>query len=122
MSTFTELHLHVEGTLEPKYLVKLQAKNADAQTENLDDIRKKYSFSNLQDFLSSYYKVMQMLSTSKDYSELADRYFQRVAYTGLVRVEAFFDPQTHAANGNSFELVFSALAQMHFSKLRTVWN
>ncbi|MDR2082984.1 MAG: hypothetical protein LBP35_05205 [Candidatus Ancillula trichonymphae] len=52
MSTLAELDLHVEGTLEPEYLVKLQAKNADAQTENLDDIRKKYSFSNLQDFLS----------------------------------------------------------------------
>ncbi|MDR1447723.1 MAG: adenosine deaminase [Candidatus Ancillula sp.] len=110
MDNFAELHLHIEGTLEPEYLMELQARKNGTQLETIDELRKKYSFSDLQDFLNLYYESMQMLNASDDYSELADRYFQRVVGTGLTQVEAFFDPQTHGANGNSFETVFKALA------------
>jgi adenosine deaminase len=112
MNGFSELHLHIEGTLEPEFLLELSRRNGvPLETADLDELRKLYNFTDLQDFLNLYYQSMATLKTAEDYTELANRYFERVHKTGLVRVEAFFDPQSHNANGNNFATVFGGLSK-----------
>ncbi|MDR1033151.1 MAG: adenosine deaminase [Bifidobacteriaceae bacterium] len=110
MENFAELHLHIEGSLEPEFLIELgKRNNIKLPSFDLAELRGLYNFGDLQEFLNLYYKCMGALKTVDDYTELANRYLKRVAGTGLSHVEAFFDPQTHAGNGNDFAKVFTGL-------------
>ncbi|MFC9387688.1 adenosine deaminase [Streptomyces venezuelae] len=95
-----ELHLHIEGTLEPELAFALAARGgvtlpyADAAA-----LREAYRFSDLQSFLDLYYGLMAVLRTAEDFTELTDAYLERAAAQGVRHAEIFFDPQAHAARG-----------------------
>lgn len=95
-----ELHLHIEGTLEPELAFTLAARNGVtlpyADTEAL---RAAYRFGDLQSFLDLYYALMAVLRTADDFGELADAYLARAAAQGVRHAEVFFDPQAHTARG-----------------------
>ncbi|MGW7306910.1 adenosine deaminase [Streptomyces sp. NPDC054835] len=105
-----ELHLHIEGTLEPELAFALAARNGVtlpyADTEAL---REAYRFSDLQSFLDLYYGLMAVLRTAEDFTELADAYLARAAEQGVRHAEIFFDPQAHTARGVPFGVVVEGL-------------
>ncbi|MGO4630138.1 adenosine deaminase [Streptomyces sp. 2RAF24] len=105
-----ELHLHIEGTLEPELAFALAARNGVtlpyADTEAL---REAYRFSDLQSFLDLYYGLMGVLRTADDFTELADAYLARAAEQGVRHAEIFFDPQAHTARGLPFGVVVDGL-------------
>ena len=95
-----ELHLHIEGTLEPELAFSLAARNGvDLPFTDIDDLRTRYDFTDLQSFLDVYYACMAVLRTEQDFTDLAIAYLERAAADGVHHVEMFFDPQVHAANG-----------------------
>lgn len=107
---FAELHVHIEGTLEPEMLLALAQRNGvTLPSDDLEVLRARYSFDSLQSFLNLYYESMSVLRTALDFTELADAYLARAAASGVVRAEIFFDPQTHLDNGISLETVFTGL-------------
>lgn len=107
---FAELHVHIEGTLEPEMLLRLARRNGvELDTWDLDELRTRYSFDSLQSFLDLYYASMAVLRTAADFTELADAYLERAAASGVVRAEIFFDPQTHLDNGIDLETVITGL-------------
>jgi adenosine deaminase len=106
-----ELHVHVEGTLEPEMLVRLAARNGvRLPTTDLGELRARYRFTDLQSFLDLYYANLPVLRTDEDFYELACAYLTRAAAAGVRRAEIFFDPQTHLANGIPLEAVFAGLS------------
>jgi len=105
-----ELHLHIEGSLEPEQMFALAKRNRIALPfENVEAVRAAYAFSNLQDFLDIYYQGADVLRTEEDFHDLALAYFRRVAADGARHVELFFDPQTHTARGIPFAVVADGL-------------
>lgn len=99
-----ELHLHIEGSLEPELLMTLAARNDVAiPYASLDELKAAYNFSNLQDFLDLYYQGMSVLQTERDFFDLTDAYLQRVHADNVKHVEIFFDPQGHTERGLSFD-------------------
>ncbi|MCV6576301.1 MAG: adenosine deaminase [Cohaesibacter sp.] len=113
-----ELHLHIEGTLEPDLMLALAKRNQVSLPYNsVDDVRKAYDFDCLQDFLDLYYMGMSVLLTERDFFDLTWAYLERVHQDRLTHVELFFDPQAHTDRGVSFETVLggitSALEQGH---------
>lgn len=109
-----ELHLHLEGSLEPEQLMMFAERNkVDIPFKTLDEVRAAYDFSNLQDFLDIYYQGMSVLQTEQDFHDLTDAYLQRCAADNVRHVEVFFDPQGHTERGLSFDVpikgVLSAL-------------
>ena len=105
-----ELHLHIEGSLEPELMFELGRRNGvDLPFETVEDVRAAYAFSNLQDFLDIYYQGAGVLITQADFHDLAMAYFRRVAADGCRHVELFFDPQTHTDRGVAFETVVEGL-------------
>ena len=106
-----ELHIHVEGSLEPEMMWDLAQRNGiSLPYENVDAIRRAYDFTCLQDFLDLYYAGMQVLKTERDFFELADAYFQRAERENVRHIECFFDPQAHLARGVSLAHVMDGLA------------
>jgi len=107
-----ELHVHIEGTLEPELIFALARRNgvtlpyADVQA-----LRRAYAFTDLQTFLDLYYAGCDVLRTEQDFFDLAWAYFQRAARDQVVRVEPFFDPQSHTARGVGFEVFMPAFIQ-----------
>jgi len=98
-----ELHLHIEGTLEPELAFRLANKHGIALPyRSVEDLRCAYQFSNLQSFLDVYYLGADVLRDSEDFYELTAAYLRRAREQGVVHVEIFFDPQTHTARGVSF--------------------
>ncbi len=98
-----ELHLHIEGSLEPGLMFELAARNRTALPfATVEEVRAAYAFSNLQDFLDIYYQGADVLRTERDFHDLAMAYFRRVAADGARHVELFFDPQTHTDRGIPF--------------------
>ena len=111
-----ELHLHIEGSLEPELMFALAARNGVAiPYASVEEVRAAYAFSNLQDFLDIYYAGADVLRTRADFHDLAAAYFDRAAADGVVHAEIMFDPQTHTARGIPFaeviEGLLSAMAQ-----------
>jgi adenosine deaminase len=111
-----ELHLHIEGSLEPELMFALAARNGVAiPYPSVEEVRAAYAFSNLQDFLDIYYAGADVLRTRADFHDLAAAYFDRAAADGVVHAEIMFDPQTHTARGIPFaeviEGLLSAMAQ-----------
>jgi adenosine deaminase len=106
-----ELHVHIEGTLEPELLVKLAARNGiPMPTLDVDELRATYRFDSLRSFLDLYYANLAVLKTEADFYDLARAYLARAAAAGVRRAEIFFDPQTHLANGVPLEELFGGLA------------
>ncbi|MBN8814735.1 MAG: adenosine deaminase [Sphingomonas sp.] len=105
-----ELHLHIEGSLEPELMFALAERNKVAiPFATVDEVRAAYSFSNLQDFLDIYYAGASVLITENDFREMAVAYFDRAAADGVVHAEIFFDPQTHTDRGIAFDTVMHGL-------------
>lgn len=99
-----ELHLHIEGTLEPELMFELAARNGvDLPYSNVESVRAAYQFTNLQSFLDIYYRGAAVLRTVEDFADLMRAYLQRAIADGVKRAEIFFDPQTHTARGVRFE-------------------
>lgn len=95
-----ELHLHIEGTLEPELAFALAARNGVALPyADTEELRKAYEFEDLQSFLNLYYELMAVLRTEQDFADLADAYLARAAAQGVRHAEIFFDPQAHIARG-----------------------
>ncbi|MFE9374667.1 adenosine deaminase [Streptomyces sp. NPDC006711] len=95
-----ELHLHIEGTLEPELAFELAARNGmELPYADTEELRKAYLFDDLQSFLNLYYSLMRVLRTEDDFTALADAYLTRAAAQGVRHAEIFFDPQAHMARG-----------------------
>ena len=98
-----ELHLHIEGTLEPELLLELGRRNGvDLQCSSAEECRARYRFSDLLDFLDVYYEGVAVLVTEQDFHDLTAAYVRRVAADGARHVEVFFDPQSHVPRGVPF--------------------
>ena len=107
-----ELHLHIEGTLEPELMLKLAARNAvELPYRSIEDIEKAYSFSKLQDFLDIYYQGMSVLLTAQDFYDLTWAYLEKVKAQNVTHVEIFFDPQGHTGRGIAFEAAFEGIVR-----------
>ena len=105
-----ELHLHIEGSLEPELMFELGRRNGiDLPFKTVEEVRAAYAFSNLQDFLDIYYQGAGVLIAERDFHDLAMAYFRRVAADGCKHVELFFDPQTHTDRGVAFATVMEGL-------------
>ena len=107
-----ELHLHIEGTLEPELAFALAARNGvTLPYADTDDLRKAYQFSDLQSFLNLYYELMAVLRTEDDFADLADAYLARAAAQGVRHAEIFFDPQAHISRGVGIGTVVEGLGR-----------
>ena len=105
-----ELHLHIEGTLEPELALKLaERNNISLPFADLDDLKAHYEFENLQSFLDLYYQLMSVLRTRQDFTDLMLAYLARANADGVRRAEIFFDPQVHMNNGLDFDVVLDGL-------------
>ncbi|MGW6479210.1 adenosine deaminase [Streptomyces sp. NPDC055059] len=106
-----ELHLHIEGTLEPELAFELAARNGvDLPFPDTEALRKAYLFEDLQSFLDLYYGLMAVLRTEEDFEQLADAYLARAAEQGVRHAEIFFDPQAHTARGVPIGTVVEGLS------------
>jgi len=105
-----ELHLHIEGSLEPEMMFALAKRNGVAiPFACVEDVRAAYRFSRLQDFLDIYYRGAAVLRTEEDFHDLALAYFDRAAVDAVRHAEIFFDPQTHTARGLPLRVVVEGL-------------
>jgi adenosine deaminase len=105
-----ELHLHIEGTLEPEMMMALAKRNGvTLPYADVDAIRNAYRFNSLQDFLDLYYAGMSVLQTRQDFFDLGSAYLAKMAEQNVRHVEIFFDPQGHTSRGISFDTVLSGL-------------
>ena len=105
-----ELHLHIEGSLEPELMFRLARRNGlTLPYRSVEEVREAYAFSNLQDFLDIYYAGASVLLTEADFFDLAMAYFRRLKADGGVHAEIFFDPQTHTDRGVPFGTVAGGL-------------
>lgn len=107
-----ELHLHLEGSLEPELMFDLAQRNGIAiPYASVEEIRAAYEFSNLQDFLDIYYVGMNVLQTVEDFYDLTRAYLERVHADNVRHVEVFFDPQGHTDRGIAFETVIDGITR-----------
>ena len=105
-----ELHLHIEGTLEPELKFALAERNGlDLPYASVEEMKAAYDFDDLPSFLAQYYEGMSVLLTEPDFYDLALAYFNRVASQNVVYVEMFFDPQAHTTRGIAFDTVITGL-------------
>ncbi len=105
-----ELHLHIEGSLEPEMMVALATRNRVAiPFASVEEVRAAYRFTDLQSFLDIYYAGADVLRTEEDFRDLAAAYFDRAAADGVVHAEIFFDPQTHTHRGIPMQVVVDGL-------------
>ncbi len=105
-----ELHLHIEGTLEPEMMMALANRNGVALPyADAEAIQAAYRFNSLQDFLDLYYTGMSVLHTRRDFFDLAFAYLEKAASQNVTHAEIFFDPQAHTERGISFDTVLSGL-------------
>ena len=105
-----ELHIHIEGSLEPELMFALAKRNGvEIPYGSVEEVRAAYRFSNLQDFLDIYYRGADVLRAEADFRDLASAYFERAAADNVRHAEIFFDPQTHTARGIDFDVVMRGL-------------
>jgi adenosine deaminase len=105
-----ELHLHIEGTLEPELMFALAARNKlTLPFKSVDEVRAAYAFTNLQSFLDIYYQGAQVLVRAQDFFDLTWAYLTRMAAENVRHVEIFFDPQTHTDRGIAFATVMEGI-------------
>ena len=113
-----ELHMHLEGSLEPEMLMRLATRNkVEIPFRSVEEIRDAYHFTELQDFLDIYYQGMNVLRVEEDFYDLTMAYLERAAADGTVHVEVFYDPQGHTERGVPFATatdgIVAALADGH---------
>ena len=107
-----ELHLHIEGSLEPELMFALAQRNKiSIPFKTVEDVRKAYNFSNLQDFLDIYYQGMNVLRTEQDFYDLTMAYLKKIAAQNVMHAEIFFDPQGHTDRGVAFETVVDGITR-----------
>lgn len=105
-----ELHLHIEGTLEPELMFELAARNGlTVPFRSVEELRRAYQFTDLQSFLDIYYQGAAVLQTRRDFYDMAMAYFRKAASQNVRHAELFFDPQTHTHRGVSMETVVGGL-------------
>jgi adenosine deaminase len=105
-----ELHLHIEGTLEPELALELAERNGVALPwTNIEALKEQYAFENLQSFLDLYYQLMAVLKTADDFRDLMLAYLARANADGVRHAEIFFDPQVHVDNGLDVDTVMDGL-------------
>ena len=105
-----ELHIHIEGSLEPELMFALASRNGiRLPYASVEALRQAYRFRNLQDFLEIYYQGMSVLITEQDFYDLAFAYLQRARADNVRHVEMFFDPQGHTSRGIAFATVVNGL-------------
>jgi adenine deaminase len=105
-----ELHVHIEGTLEPELMFALAVRNKAALPfRSVEDARNAYRFGNLQGFLDLYYQGMSVLRAEEDFYDLTFAYLQKADAQGVVHAEIFFDPQAHVARGIPFAVVMNGI-------------
>ncbi len=107
-----ELHIHIEGSLEPELIFELAARNGVALAyESVEALRAAYAFTDLQSFLDIYYAGASVLLHEADFHDMAMAYFRRAAADHVVHAELFFDPQTHTERGVPIEVVIQGLVR-----------
>ncbi len=107
-----ELHLHLEGTLEPSMMLEFAKRNrVSIQYPNVDAIERAHTYVDLQSFLDLYYAGCSVLVTEDDFYDLTMAYIRKAASQGVCHVEVFFDPQSHTARGISFHTVINGIHQ-----------
>ncbi len=107
-----ELHLHIEGTLEPELLFELAHRNkVRLKYDSVDDLRNAYSFSRLQDFLDIYYAGTAVLLKEQDFYDLTRAYLDKAWEEHIFHTEIFFDPQSHTSRGIAFETVIAGITR-----------
>jgi len=105
-----ELHLHIEGTLEPNLLIKLAKRNnIKIPFANVDEVKSAYNFSNLESFLNIFYQGSKVLIKEQDFFDLTWAYILKCKEENIVHTEVFFDPQTHVNRGVQFGLVINGI-------------
>jgi adenosine deaminase len=105
-----ELHLHIEGSLEPEHMFALARRNqVDIPFNSPEEVRESYQFNNLQSFLDIYYQAANVLIHEQDFFDLTWAYLLRCQQDNVVHTEIFFDPQTHTARNISFETVVNGI-------------
>lgn len=98
-----EMHMHLEGSLEPELKLKLaERNNIDISQDTVEEVRASYQFDDLSSFLAVYYPAMNVLQTEEDFYDLAMAYLKRTKEDGVVYAEVFFDPQAHTSRGVDF--------------------
>ncbi len=107
-----ELHLHIEGSLEPELMFSLARKNKiDIPFNSVEEVRQAYDFTNLQDFLDIYYQGMNVLQTEQDFYDLTMAYLEKIAAQNVRHTEIFFDPQGHTERGIPFDTVIKGITR-----------
>ena len=105
-----ELHMHIEGSLEPELMFKLAARNGiDLPYDSVAELQAKYDFNNLQEFLDIYYQGCAVLQTEQDFYDLAWAYLERAKQDHVVHTEIFYDPQSHTDRGIPFDTAIKGL-------------
>ena len=105
-----ELHLHIEGTLEPKFMFELAKRNSvEIPFKNVNEIKLAYNFNNLQSFLDIYYQGSKVLVKEQDFFELTWSYLLKCKEDNIVHTEIFFDPQSHTDRGIEFDVVINGI-------------
>ncbi|WP_434615736.1 adenosine deaminase [Arthrobacter sp. A5] len=106
-----ELHLHIEGTLEPELIFELARRNAIVLPyRDVEDLRKQYEFTDLQSFLDLYYANMAVLRTEQDFADMTSAYLARAHAAGVRHAEIFLDPQAHLVRGVPLETCINGVA------------
>lgn len=107
-----ELHLHIEGSLEPELMFDLAQRNGiDIPFASVAEVHQAYNFNNLQEFLDIYYQGMNVLQTEQDFYDLTWAYLKKIASQNVIHTEIFFDPQGHTERGISFETVINGITR-----------
>ena len=107
-----ELHLHIEGSLEPEMMLDLAKRNnVSLQYETVEHVKHAYNFNCLQDFLDIYFSGMSVLIHEIDFYELTRAYLEKINTQGVTHAEVFFDPQAHTARGIAFETVLNGITK-----------
>ncbi|MFH2105739.1 MAG: adenosine deaminase [Candidatus Micrarchaeota archaeon] len=105
-----ELHLHIEGTLEPNLMFKIAKRNKiKLKYRTIEQVKKAYNFSNLQEFLDIYYESCKVLVKEKDFYDLTYAYLKKAHGQNVIHAEIFFDPQTHTERGIKFSTVINGI-------------
>ncbi|MDO5863736.1 MULTISPECIES: adenosine deaminase [Paenarthrobacter] len=107
-----ELHLHIEGTLQPELIFSLAERNGiDLPYQDIDELREKYEFRDLQSFLDLYYANMAVLQTEQDFTDMTCDYLKRAAAGGVRHAEIMMDPQAHVSRGVALETCVNGVAK-----------
>ena len=106
----SELHLHIEGSLEPELMFKLSKRNkVEIPFKSIEEIKSAYNFSNLDSFLKIYYEGSNVLITEEDFFDLTWEYILKNKQDNIVHTEIFFDPQSHIPRGINFDTVINGI-------------